>query len=119
MSIINLLIPITMVCFGSMFAKAPPNEINSIFGYRTSMSMKNKETWIFAHNYCGRLWRIFGAIIFIFSVVAMFFLLGKEIGAIGVFGGIICGIQVIFMIIPIFFTENALNKNFDTEGNRR
>ena len=24
-------------------------------GYRTSMSMKNKDTWEFAHKYCGKV----------------------------------------------------------------
>ena len=119
MLIMNLLIPATMTGFGSLFSKTPPKEINFIFGYRTPMSMKNKETWIFAHNYCGRIWRIFGIIIFILSVTAMIFLFGEGIGTVGIFGGIICGIQVIFMIIPIFITEKALNKNFDKEGNRK
>jgi len=81
--------------------------------------MKTKDTWIFAHNYIGELWRITGLIMFILSIIAMIFLLNKEIVAISIFGGSLCVIQVIIMVIPIFFTEKALNKKFDTEGNCR
>lgn len=53
MLVMNLLIPISMIGFGKLFMKTTPKEINGLFGYRTSMSMKNKDTWIFAHHYCG------------------------------------------------------------------
>ena len=53
MLIMDLLLPFTMIGFGRYFMKKAPKEINSVFGYRTSMSMKNKDTWEFAHKYCG------------------------------------------------------------------
>ena len=53
----NELIPILMLLFGWIFKKHPPKNINSVYGYRTSMSTKNIETWNFAHAYCGRLWQ--------------------------------------------------------------
>ena len=52
MLIMDLLLPFTMIGFGRYFMKKAPKEINSVFGYRTSMSMKNKDTWEFAHKYC-------------------------------------------------------------------
>lgn len=51
MVIMLLLTPLTMIGFGKYFIKSAPKEINGAFGYRTSMSMKNKDTWQFAHNY--------------------------------------------------------------------
>ena len=45
MLIMDLLLPFTMIGFGRYFMKKAPKEINSVFGYRTSMSMKNKDTW--------------------------------------------------------------------------
>ena len=44
MLIMDLLLPFTMIGFGRYFMKKAPKEINSVFGYRTSMSMKNKDT---------------------------------------------------------------------------
>lgn len=50
MLIMDLLIPFTMIGFGKCFLKKAPDNINSVFGYRTSMSMKNKDTWILPIN---------------------------------------------------------------------
>lgn len=52
----NLLLPAIMIISGGYFMKKAPKEINYIFGYRTNMSMKNKDTWEFAHKYMGKLW---------------------------------------------------------------
>ena len=43
--------------------KKAPDSINPVFGYRTTMSMKNRDTWEFAHQYCGKLWWILGIMI--------------------------------------------------------
>ena len=48
MLISNLLIPFTMILWGKYFMKKAPDKISGVFGYRTSMSMKNRNTWEFA-----------------------------------------------------------------------
>lgn len=53
MFVCNLLIPILMIVCGRMMWKYPPKEINRGWGYRTKRSMKNIDTWKFAHDYCG------------------------------------------------------------------
>lgn len=63
MLIMNLLIPFSMIGFGRYFLKNAPKEINAIFGYRTTMSMKNNDTWEFAHKYCGKIWYICGSVV--------------------------------------------------------
>lgn len=119
MLIMNLLIPFTMIGFGNYFKKQAPKEINMGFGYRTKMSMINKDTWRFAHNYCGRLWCVLGWILLIVSTVAMAVVIGKETNIIGIWGGIICGIQLVCLIVTIFPTEIALKKTFNENGSRR
>lgn len=39
----NLLLPAIMIISGGYFMKKAPKEINYVFGYRTNMSMKNKD----------------------------------------------------------------------------
>lgn len=119
MFIMNLLLPITMIGFGKYFIKSAPKEINSTFGYRTSMSMKNKDTWKFAHEYCGKLWYKLGWITLIVSLLPLLFVLGKDTETVGTVGGTICMLQLIPLIGSIFPTEKALKKNFDRHGNRR
>ena len=114
-----LLVPLIMLFFGLYFKNKSPKEINSLFGYRTTMSMKNKDTWEFAHHYCGRLWLVLGIIMLPLSVIPMLFFINQDIDVVGIAGGIIEGIQVVVLLISIFPTEKALKKTFDENGNRR
>lgn len=107
MMIMNSLIPITMLGFGCYFKKNAPKEINHAFGYRTKSSMKNRDTWEFAHYYSGKLWQRIGLALLIVSVIAMLFAVGKSENVVGAFGGILSGVQLIFLIGSIFPTEIA------------
>lgn len=111
-----LLMPLTMIIFGRHFMHNPPKDINGSYGYRTSMSMKSRETWDFSHRYFGKLWFILGLILLPLSAAAMLFLLGKSVGAIGNASIVIMAVQLVFVIVPIFPTEAALKRNFDSNG---
>ena len=63
MLLFTLMTPAMMIGFGRSFFKKPPRDINATFGYRTTMSMKNQETWKLAHRVCGRYWFICGLIL--------------------------------------------------------
>jgi len=119
MLFMDFFIPVIMIIVGSMFIKRPPKEINIVLGYRTNMSMKNMETWIFAHNYCGKIWVKIGLILLPFSVLPLLFVWDKSTDDIGLVGGIVCCIQIIPLIISVIYTEIALKKVFDENGNRK
>ncbi len=119
MMIMDLLLPITMLGFGRYFMKKAPNEINAVFGYRTSMSMKNKDTWEFAHKHFGKIWYICGLVMLPITVMFMLLVIEKNEDCVGTVGGILCGVQMIPLIGSIFSTETALKKNFDKHGKRR
>ncbi len=119
MIIMDLLIPATMIFYGKRWIKTPPKNINSLSGYRTSMSMLNMDTWIFAHKYCGKLWYKWGVILLPGTIMAMLCVLEKSDDVVGTVGGIVCFIQMIPFIAVIIPTEKALNKMFDKSGNRR
>ena len=105
MLIMDLLLPFTMIGFGRYFMKKAPKEINSVFGYRTSMSMKNKDTWEFAHKYCGKVWYVCGMVMLPITVIFMLLVIGKNEDCVGSIGGIICGVQLIPLIGSIISTE--------------
>lgn len=119
MLLMNLMIPLTMIGFGRYFMKNTPKEINAVFGYRTSMSMKNKDTWKFAHKYCGKIWYVCGLIILPLTVLFLLPAIGKSADYVGTAGGIICAAQLIPLIGSIFPTEIALRKLFDKNGKKR
>lgn len=99
--------------------KNTPKEINAVFGYRTSISMKNKDTWEFAHRYCGKLWYVCGLILLPITVIFLLLVIGKDTDYVGTVGGIICGAQLILLIGSIFSTEITLKKVFDKNGKKR
>jgi uncharacterized membrane protein len=115
----NLLIPLIMILFGSYFKKKAPKTINHVFGYRTTMSMKTPETWVFAHTHCGRIWARVGWALLTFSILAMLLLYGKGIDTIGAWGAALSLIQLLVLILSIIPTELALRKIFDSSGKRR
>lgn len=114
----NLILPLTMIFLGKYFSKRAPKEINMLFGYRTTRSTKNSDTWQFAHHYFGKLWYKSGLILLVLTVAAMLFGLGKDTNTVGVLGGIVCTVQLPAMLYAIWPTERALKKTFDKDGNR-
>ena len=86
MFIMDLLIPIVMVLFGRPFLKKAPKEINYVFGYRTSRSMKNKDTWEFAHRYCGKIWLICGFALIPIVAGIMLCFIGADTKTVGYVG---------------------------------
>ena len=116
MLIMDLLIPFVMIYFGKQFMENPPEKINNLFGYRTTMSMKTRATWRFAHNYCGKLWHKTGKILLPLSVIPLLFVINKNTETIAIIGLVICFIQLVPLTISIIPTERALKNNFDQNG---
>lgn len=115
----DILIPVTMIACGWMMWKHCPKNINGLMGYRTSRSMKNMDTWKFAHEHCGGLWWKIGWIILIPSIIVHIPFYKTDDNTIGVVGGILATMQVIILIASIFPTERALKRNFTDDGIRR
>lgn len=119
MLIMNLLIPFIMILFGFLFQKHPPKDINGIYGYRTTRSMKNEDTWKTAHLLCGRAWFIWGWIIGIISLVWMMMLYGTSDTICGIYGGVLCFLQCIVLLLTLIPVERTLHKLFHKDGTRK
>lgn len=115
----DLLIPVLMIIGGRMMWRHTPKSINGVIGYRTRRSMKNKDTWKFAHDYCGRLWWRIGWVMLIPSVIIHFPFYNSSKDAIGLMGGALCSVQCIVLVASIIPTERALKRNFTDSGMRR
>ena len=115
----GLLFPVVMILFGTMFMKSAPKKIYYIFGYRTDMSLKNRETWEFAHKYFGKLWFRFGLLLIPITVIPMLFVIGNTQNVVAAVGLIVSFVNTVTLIVPIFFTEKALNRTFDKDGKRK
>ena len=119
MLILLLLMPLFMIVFGRVFMTNAPKDINTSFGYRTKRSMKNQDTWAFAHKHFGKTWFVCGLVLIPVSFVPMFLVMGRDADVIRTTGFIILGLQLVFMLGAILPTETALKNNFDEFGRPR
>ena len=115
----NLLIPVVVIVTGRIMWKHYPKNINGLVGYRTTLSMKNMDTWKFANDYCGKLWWKIGWLMIIPSALIHIPLYHSDKNTIGFAGLILVTIQCFIMVGSIYPTEKALKKYFNDDGTRR
>lgn len=116
---VDLLIPMIMFAAGKSFQKSAPKKINSIYGYRTEMSMKNRDTWEYAHARCGALWFKSSLILLPINLLSMLFMLGKTENIVGCGGLVLLVLNAAVMFTTIPLTESALQKTFNSDGSRK
>lgn len=114
----NLLLPAIMLIGGKLFLTHTPKKINNWVGYRTERSMKNGDTWRFAHLCAGRFWWKWGLVLLPVATVPMLFLLGQAEELTAAIGCVLMGLQMIPLLAVIPHTEKALRAAFDRDGNR-
>ena len=117
--ICDLFIPLVMIVVGRMTWKHCPKNINSLIGYRTTRSMKNMDTWKFAHDYCGKLWWKLGWLIMILTALMYIPLYQSNDNIIEIAGVVLMTIQCTVLIISIYPTEKALKEHFTDDGTRK
>lgn len=115
----DLLVPLIMIGLGWGFIKKPPKDINGSYGYRTSKSMKNRDTWDFAQRTCGRVWFAAGWVMLPLSVLAWVRTLPYPEGDAGFLTAAITFLEAIVVVLTIIPVEAALSKKFDRNGIRR
>ena len=118
MLICDLLIPAVMLIFGIRFVKNPPKKINSFFGYRTSRSVRNQETWFYAHRYLGKLWKLLAPMLVVLAIVPMALTYGKTNDEISAVGLIVCFVQLALLLFSLVPVERYLERTFDENGRR-
>lgn len=112
--IMTMLVPLTLLLFGLHWKTHVPKDINSFYGYRTTMSMKNKDTWEFAHKYTAKVWVWCGILSGILSTIPLFIYKdSKNFEQVDI---IIITFQTILICLTIIPTEVALKKKFDKNG---
>lgn len=103
---------IVCVVIGFIFKIFPPKKINYIYGYRTALSVKNKDTWNEAQKYSANSFLILG-----FIYMALQFILSRLIENISV--GYENTIIITGIVIMIIINEVHLKKLFNKDGSRK
>ena len=110
-----LILPFILLLLGlMMWIAGKPERITWWAGYRTSRAIKNQETWVFANRYFGKLSMLSGFTTLVFSIGIiihteyMYDIVAWTLGA-----------QGVSFVLSFIFTEMALRKEFDKNGERR
>ena len=111
------LIPVIMVFFGRTMMDYPPKTINAVYGYRTTMSMKNQDTWDYAQAACAKRWRRWGRVLALITLIVLFFALRRPTFADVL--GFYTAFETAFLLASVAATEMDLRRTFDREGRRK
>ena len=117
--IMDLLFPIIMIILGNKYIKEAPDDIDGSDGHETAMARKNRDTWEFAHHHDGKLLRIAGWIMLVFSLIVMLLAIEKDTQIVNELGICLFILQIVVLFGCVASTERTLRKIFDENGNRR
>ncbi len=113
--VLFLFLSLLYIGIGALMYKYPPKQVNYILGYRTTMSMKNEETWKFANVYWAKTFFIDGLILLAPSIIIP--IVCKESIHLDAIATSFSFILILAIIPTILLTEKALRKKFDKDGN--
>lgn len=106
---------VIILVVGWIMAKYPPKNINPLYGYRTSLSMKNQQTWDEANRFSARLMIRSGWILIftglIFSLIISTGVLNSTIQNL-LRPLLLIGGSIVSALILIGITEKHLKKTF-------
>ena len=88
-------------------------------GFRTALSMKNADTWAFAHACCGRVWWKIGWISLALSVLGQlpFAKAGEE--TLETLALVMVLAQSFVLFGTVVYVQRELKRAFDESGRRR
>lgn len=98
---------VIIVLFIMLITKVfPPKNINSLYGYRTSNSMKNKSNWDFAQKYSTNLFLKFYLFLLLVQIILYAIFGNTSFTNFSVFIGLIFCVAIVF-----YQTEKKLKLN--------
>jgi uncharacterized membrane protein len=98
-----------LLVLGIIFYKFPPKKINSVYGYRTTRSMVNQDTWDNANTFSS-IWMIRFAI-FTFMVSGASYILLPDYNAL-----ITVIVMTILVVLILPLTESHLKRHYTNNG---
>ena len=111
---LHLLIGPLMLVISLISFYFPPKKINLIYGHRTSMSMKNQDTWKEANKRSADMMLLVSALTCIFQLIGIVFNINQETTILYATVFLVAG-----LIIGVIVIEKQLKALFDKDGNRK
>ena len=111
---IHLLIGPLLLVISLILFYFPPKKINLIYGHRTSLSMKNQDTWDEANKRSSYMMVLVSAMTCIFQLIGIVFKVNQEKTILYATAFLVAG-----LIIGVLIVEKQLRSIFDKDGNRK
>lgn len=112
-------IPLLLIVIGKIFEKYPSKEPNIAIGFRTKLSMMNKETWDYAQRLFPKVWISLGRIMLPLSLSILFLLYSEDKDYTGNLALILMLVQEVLMLGSILYVNLKLKKAFNSDGSRK
>ena len=112
-------IPLLLIVIGKIFDKYPSKEPNIAIGFRTKLSMMNKETWDYAQRLFPKAWISLGRIMLPLSLIILFLLYSEDKDYTGNLVLILMLVQVVLMLGSILYVNLKLKAAFNSDGSRK
>ena len=103
-------IPLLLIVIGKIFEKYPSKEPNIAIGFRTKLSMMNKETWDYAQRLFPKVWISLGRIMLPLSLIILFLLYSEDKDYTGNLALILMLVQVVLMLGSILYVNLKLKR---------
>lgn len=119
-AVVNMLLPLTMLGLGLMIWLTKPG-YGDMFGYRTTWSLKSKETWERAQGLFGRLCTVTYAVISFISLICGVIPIvgGFDKYAVGIMAGVLSLVQFVSVFAVIGVTDGIVKREFNKDGTRK
>lgn len=95
---------------GYIMLKFPPTKINSLYGYRTSSSMKNQERWDFSQKYAAIEMIKLAAVLTLSSIIGLVYYPEDTLAEI-----LGLGFLILMVVILLLRVEKAIKNKFKNE----
>ena len=117
-AVCNMLLPLTMLGLGLMIWLTKPG-YGDIFGYRTTWSLKNKETWERAQFLFGKICTIAYAVISFISLIAGLVPIIWRLDISGIIACVLNLVQFVSVFVVIGVTDGIVAREFNKDGTRK
>lgn len=114
-AVVNMLLPLTMLGLGLMIWLTKPGYGDAL-GYRTTWSLKSKETWERAQGLFGRLCTITYAVISFISLIAGLVPIIWRLDISVIIACVLNLVQFFSVFVVIGVTDGIVKREFDKDG---
>ncbi|MBL6662570.1 MAG: SdpI family protein [Flavobacteriales bacterium] len=111
---LHLLIGPLMLVISLIFFYFPPKKINHVYGHRTTLSMKNQDTWNEANKRSTHMMLLVSALTCILQLIGIVFNIDVDTTILYATIFLVAG-----LVIGVLVIEKQLKTIFDKDGNRK